>query len=180
MRWRSGELAISPYPAKTIADLQLDENVYKPDFQITDKFQAFSKELARISLLGLGAYGFLIKLAADKPGSEFLLALQKNRWLALCGVASFALSAACALLHGFMSTQCLGHQLVISRYFGRLEGNRWDDRHKEDFRAEIKRQQKEQRAILIKGNHCLLVATVALIAGAVLVATCTCLVLFNK
>jgi hypothetical protein len=28
--------AISPIPARTIADLELDEKIYKPDFEITD------------------------------------------------------------------------------------------------------------------------------------------------
>jgi hypothetical protein len=58
---------ISPIPAQSIADLELDEKVYKPDFEITAKYQAFSKELSRIALLGLGVYGFLIKMATDQP-----------------------------------------------------------------------------------------------------------------
>jgi uncharacterized membrane protein len=179
LRRLSAKNVISPYPAETIADLELEEKVYKADFEITDKFQAFSKELVRISLLGLGVYGFLIKLATDKPGSEFLHMLRNYRVLALCGVVAFAICAACSLLNGFMSSLCLSHQLVISRYFGRLEGNRWDEHHKGQFREEIKRQQKEQRAVLIRGNRFLVVATFALIIGAALVAACSVLVLLN-
>jgi hypothetical protein len=182
LRWLSAQNSISPYPARTIADLELEDKVYRPDFEITGKFQAFSQELVRISLLGLGVYGFLIKLATDEPAPQqrFLHAMQGHKILAGCGVAAFAICAACALTHGFMATRCLGHQLVISRYFGRLEGDRWDELHKDSFRVEIQRQQREQRTVLMRGNRLLLVATLALIFGAGLTALCSGLVLFGK
>jgi hypothetical protein len=182
LRRLSAQNSISPYPAKTIDDLELDDKVYKPDFEITTRFQGFSKELVRISLLGLGVYGFLIKLAADEPGPERRLmhALQGHPVLAAGGVAAFALCSACALIHGFMSNQCLGHQLVISRYFGRLKGDRWDERMKDAFREEIRRQQKEQRVVLIRGNRFLVAATFSLIVGASFVAMCSALVLLNR
>jgi|HubBroStandDraft_6_1064221.scaffolds.fasta_scaffold56074_3 hypothetical protein len=172
--------AISPYPARSIADLELEDKVYRPDFEISSKFQALSKELVRISLLGLGVYGFLLKLATDTPsGGVYLRALQKDKYIVLGGTVAFAICAAGGLLHSFLSNQCLGHQLVISRYFGRLEGNRWDERQKEHFREEIRRQQKSQRSVLIFGNSCLLLATIALICGAVLTAVCSSLMLFR-
>jgi hypothetical protein len=172
--------AISPYPARTLADLELEDKVYKADFEISSRFQSLSKELVRISLLGLGVYGFLLKLATDTASSGvYLLALQKDKYVVLGGTVSFAICAAGALLHSFLSNQCLGHQLVISRYFGRLEGNRWDERQKEHFREEIRRQQKSQRTVLIFGNRCLLLATLALICGAVLTAVCSGLMLFH-
>jgi hypothetical protein len=166
LRRLSAQNTISPYPAKTIADLELDDKVYKPDFEITSKFQGFSKELVRISLLGLGFYGFLIRLASEQR----IHATRIQEIVGLCGVGAFAISAGCGLVHGLMTSQCLGHQLVISRYLGRLEGNRWDEHHKEDFREEIRRQQKEQKIVLIQGNRFLLVATLALIIGALLIA----------
>jgi hypothetical protein len=92
----SPENAISPYPAKTIADLELDEKVYKPDFEITSKYQAFSKEIVRIFLLGLAVYGFLIKLASEQK----LPVTQFEKIVGLCGLVAFAISAGCALLHG--------------------------------------------------------------------------------
>src|ERR1039457_4288774 len=99
---------ISPIAAKTIADLELDETMYKPDFEITEKFQGFSKELVRISLLGLGVYGFLIKLGTEEKGTaqKFLMALQQHKFLAGTGVAAFALCAGCALFHGYETARC--------------------------------------------------------------------------
>lgn len=61
---------ISPIPAKSLADLELDDKIYKPDLEITDRFQGVSKELVRISLLGLGLYGYLIKTAVDDPSGK--------------------------------------------------------------------------------------------------------------
>jgi hypothetical protein len=174
--------AISPIPAKTIADLELEEKVYKPDFEITEKFQGFSKELVRISLLGLTVYGFLIKMAADEPGDKrlFLQAIRDHNLLATAGIIAFASSAACALMHGFLATKCLQHQLVISRYFGRLEGDRWDDDAKKEFREIIQSQQTAQRSVLRWGTRFLLIATTALISGSIMVGLCSGLVLFSR
>jgi hypothetical protein len=172
--------AISPYPAKSIADLKLEDKVYKPDFEISNRFQALSKELVRISFLGIGVYGFLLKVATDATsGNAYLQELRHHNYLAGGAIVAFAICATGALLHGFFSNQCLGHQLVISRYFGRLEGDRWDERSKEQFREEIRHQQRDQRRILIFGNRCLLLATVALICGAVLIAACSSFVFFH-
>jgi hypothetical protein len=152
----------------------------KRTLEIAGKYQAFSKELVRLSLLGLAVYGFLIKLGTSERGNEFFPAMQHNKWLVVSGVVAFAICAGFALLHGFMTSQCLGHQLLISRYFGRLEGDRWDERHKEDFQEEIRRQQREQKIVLIRANCFLSVATFALIFGAALVALCSGLVLINR
>jgi len=173
---------ISPIAARSISDLELDEKFYKPDLEITARFQAFSKEMVRISLLGLGVYGFLIKMAVDEPGQEhhFLHALREHQVIAAFGVAALAICAACALANGFLSAKCLGYQLTISRYFGRLEGERWDTEHKKSFKKIIEEQQKSQKSILRLGNYLLLAATIALIVGAAIVAVCSGLVLFGK
>ncbi len=172
--------AISPIAATSLDDFKLDENVYKPDFELTERFQGFSKELVRMSLLGLGIYGFLIKLAAEQGGDKYLEALRIHKILATLGVAAFAISAACALLNGYFATQCLAHQLIISRYFARLAGDRYDKEAKETFRIVIQKQQKTQRRVVEVGKGLLLAATISLISGAILVAFCSGLVLFRK
>jgi hypothetical protein len=177
------EGANSPVSARTIADLTLNEGMYKPDFEITAKFQAFSKELGRISLLGLGVYGFLIKIGEEEKtntGCAVLRALQHHGELAGVGVAAFAICAVCSLFHGFLSSKCLGYQLVIVRYFNRLEGDRWDLSAKEGFRRLIQQRQSDQRRVLNCGSWMLLIATTALIAGALLVALCSVLVVLGK
>jgi hypothetical protein len=66
---------------------------------------------------------------------------------------------------------------VIVRYFNRLEGNRWEESNKEQFREIIKKRQAEQRLVLRVGGSMLLIATLTLILGAVLVAICSILVI---
>lgn len=152
---------ISPVPARSIHDLEFDEKVYKPDLEITDRCQVFSNELVRISLLGLGAYGLLIKMVAGETGKEFLKALREHQLLAIIGVVAFAICAGCGLLHGFLFTKFLRYQLVISRYFGRLEGTRWDEKAKDGFRKIIQTQQTAQKSILLIANRFLVASTLA-------------------
>jgi hypothetical protein len=178
------QVEVSPVPVKGIADLELDEKVYKPDFEITAKFQAFSKELVRIAFLGIGAYGVLIKMATEDSASKqrFMQSLQQYHHLlfAVAGVVAFAICAACALFHGLLASKCLAHQLNISRHLGRLESDRWADSDKELSRAYIKRQQTAQKSGLRIGSVLFFTATLSLAVGAASVAFCSVLVLLNK
>jgi hypothetical protein len=54
--------------AKSLADYEVDESAYKPDFEITSRFQTFATELERLSLLGIGAYGFLLTTVMSDRG----------------------------------------------------------------------------------------------------------------
>ncbi len=172
---------IPPVPARFIADLELDDKVYKPDFELTTRYQGFSKELTRISLLGLGIYGFLLKWGEGVSGNNPVVhTMALHPLVSAAGIVGFAVCAICGLFHGFFGTKCLGYQLVISRYFGRLEGDRWDDEKKSVFREIIKTQQRKQRRILRIGNWLLWTSTVALGFGAVFVAICSSLVLFRR
>ena len=129
----------------------------------------------------MGVYGFLIKIVIDEKGGThlFLQAMRDYKLLAIMGVVAFALCAASALFQGFLSTKCLSHQLIISRYFGRLEGNRWNEADKESFRNTIKENQVAQKRVLKWGGWLLFTATIALIFGAVLIGLCSGLVLLN-
>jgi hypothetical protein len=134
----------------------------------------------RISLLGLGSYGFLIKLSVGPPASAMYdQAIQRHSVMIACGVLAFAVCAASVLLNGFLATKCLSHQLVISRYLGRLDGNRWDETAKGSFLRIIREQQRAQLSVLTLGGQSLLLATVALATGAVLTAVCSALVILK-
>jgi len=132
-----------------------------------------------LSLLGLGVYGFLIKLATDNQSSAYNYAIRHHKVLAVCGVAAFAICTACALMHGFMSSQCLGYQLLISRYFGRLEGGPLVRTGQEVVSRGDSAPAGGARIVLVRGNHFLLIATFALTVGAGLVALWCDLVLFE-
>jgi hypothetical protein len=80
------------------------ENLYKADLEILDRYQGYSSELIRLSLLGIGALAFFL---AQVALGEHTPASLKD-WLAglALGISAllFALSTACALSHRYHST----------------------------------------------------------------------------
>ena len=86
--------------------LVVPEDEYKVDLELLDRYQAYSAELLRLSLLGIAGYGFLIKevLLTDKAGKSLCQArLIESGWL-LIGVVMLGASAATALAHRNFST----------------------------------------------------------------------------
>jgi hypothetical protein len=51
---------------RSLTEIALDEKYYKPDLEVTDRYQTFSTEMLRLSLLGIAALGFLKKLFSMK------------------------------------------------------------------------------------------------------------------
>lgn len=47
-------------PEKYLSEIPIEENIYKADLTVLEKYQSFSSELLRLSLLSLAGYGFLI------------------------------------------------------------------------------------------------------------------------
>jgi hypothetical protein len=130
----------------------------------------------------LRPYRFLVKTATSEHGSGegmFADGLRAHYVVALAGIACFALCAGCALWHSFLATRCMSYQLVIVRYFGRLEGNRWEETHKEKFKEIIGRKQREQKSLLELSRLLLWSATASLVAGALMVVLCTALTVFG-
>src|SRR5687767_11949907 len=108
-------------PARTIADIALADDAFRADFEITDKYQAFSTELLRLSLLGIAGYGFLLSQLrpSGEAGKAFFDAVRGAMpWLS-AGLVALGLSAGLALAHRFFSTDCLGHQVTILRLLRR-------------------------------------------------------------
>jgi hypothetical protein len=172
----------SPFPAKSLADICINKEAYSADLELATRSQNFTKELVRISLLGLGAYGFLLKAATGEHGSMHIVgeALLNHYLITLIGIAGFGFCAGSALFHGYLEVKCMHYQLTILRYFGRLEGDRWHETEKDLFRKVIEEKQKSQRFLLGIARIILRVATISLIAGAFSVVVCSALVLFNQ
>jgi hypothetical protein len=170
--------AVSAYPAKSQADLRLDGDIYKADFEIAANCQGVCKDLLRISLAGLGVFGFLIKFASLES-SALLEASTLQKCSAMASLAFFALCASCALYNSSMTNQGLDYQLIICRFFGRIESERWDEMMKQNFRNEVQRLQGGQKRILQRGHVALVLAKLFLVSGAVSVAVCCGLVIFS-
>ena len=101
--------------ARQLDDISLDEKDYKADFELTEKYQGFSGELLRLSLLGIGLYGFMMAHAGSETGIGAKLiaqTLKYKEWVAV-SIFMFGISSAAALGHGFFATKCLACQVQI-------------------------------------------------------------------
>jgi hypothetical protein len=97
----------------------LEEENYKGDLELLDRYIAFSSELVRMSLLGLAAIGFYLKefVASGNTPLEIPVA-----WFnLLLGFAGFllAIAIACGLLHRYYATDGLAYHLNAHRLSAR-------------------------------------------------------------
>jgi hypothetical protein len=134
------------FAARSIADFEVEEKAYKIDWDIAAKTTDFLVELQRLSLLGVGLYGFLIAHVALKDGSPtlYMKSLQQYSTLFAWGVGCFAVAGACSLIAGFLSINCVNWQIDILRMFGRLDSCRWAEQEQSTNREFAKYRQRQQ------------------------------------
>lgn len=101
----------------------LDENLYNPDFIILEKYQSFSKELTRISLICLGILAYFLKnFIFENPKKEIYKEFFNNNSCILYISFSFLiLSATFSIFHMYFSTDSFTH--IISMYRKANENN---------------------------------------------------------
>ena len=156
-------------PAKTLADIEIAEGVYSPDFAIVDRYQAFSAELARLSLVGVAGYGFLISQLASKQPDTFGTVLRSQTSVLMFGVTFLGLALALALRHRFASTQCLYDQVTILRSLQRLASDQWTDDEKTAERLFLERVRHKQHQAAKLCHYGLMAGGLALTVGFVAV-----------
>ena len=76
--------------------MKIDESEYKADLEVLTKFQNFSSEILRLSLLGISVFGVLLN------GNFFNL--NEIKLYIVLAIICFGLSAAFSLGHRFWST----------------------------------------------------------------------------
>lgn len=110
---------------RNLGEVPLEEEVYRVDFEVADRYQAFSTEILRLSLLGVAGYGFLLSEVVFKadPTAEARRFFHEHAWLSL-GIVAFGLSAAFALVHRYYSTDCVTHLIRRLRIERRLSAAR--------------------------------------------------------
>jgi hypothetical protein len=113
-------------PEKYLSEIPVDEDTYKVDFQVLDRYQSFSAELLRLALLGLTAYGFLlvnvffeVAPGGAAPGAR-LAQLDQGIEFFVVGAFALVVSAACSLGHRYFSTDCMTHHVRKLRLRHRL------------------------------------------------------------
>jgi hypothetical protein len=97
--------------------IALEPSTYTPDVSVLDRYVAFSAELVRLALAGIGAYAFLLTQATARDGraSTMLVVLSRHRELVAVGICFLAVGAACAVGHRYFATDALTHVLRLQR-----------------------------------------------------------------
>ncbi|MFL6235525.1 MAG: hypothetical protein ACJ76N_20480 [Thermoanaerobaculia bacterium] len=159
-------------PARSLSDIELPEDLFKADFELTDRYQAFSTELVRLALLGIAGYGFLISevLVKSGGGPSNLSCLADHSISLGLGVILLGLSAALALAHRFFSTGCLARQIKILRTLKRTENPQWTEQERKIDQDLLKREREDQLRILHICNRVLMASVALLVGGATTVA----------
>ncbi|HVE83328.1 MAG TPA: hypothetical protein VND93_10795 [Myxococcales bacterium] len=89
--------------------VQIEEDLYKADLALLDRYQGFSAEVLRLSLVGVAVFGFLLQqfdLRAMAP---------ETRWAAGISIGALVLSAALSLAHRYFSSDGMFHHLHLLR-----------------------------------------------------------------
>ena len=111
------------------------------DWQLLDRYQAFSAEVLRLSLLGTGGVGFLILNLA--PATHAPLTMQTRVGVTITLIV-LGLAAATALLHRYISVDSMARHLS---YLRKRAQARPDDRGEAD-RLVRNRQFKRSASLL--------------------------------
>jgi hypothetical protein len=99
----------------TLGEIKVD--AFEQDVLINDRHQAFSAELLRLALLGVGGVGYVASRALA-GSSSVDVALRMGvaaKWLVLIAAVSFGLSAASALCLRYLASDLIAFQLRIVR-----------------------------------------------------------------
>ena len=169
-------------PARTLADIQLVDDSFKADFEITDKYQAFSAELLRLALLGIAGYGFLLSHIAVKDAvpTGFFGALLNHVPLLGVGVSCLGLAAGTALAHRFFSTDCLAHQITILRLLKRADNSGGTEDERIEDRKRLEKERSDQLKDLKRCELLLTASAALLFIGAIAVVYTCAATLFSR
>lgn len=93
--------------------IPIDENKYKPDFDISESYIKFSSELLRLSLLAMGGFGSLVlyQIKIETQPGKFLQ--DPSHFLISMGL--FGICAGITLVHRFFATDCMSWYIAWLR-----------------------------------------------------------------
>jgi hypothetical protein len=108
---------------------------FKNELDLLDRYQGFSSEILRLSLLGLTALGALVftllplKLEAGKVQIQISA---EAKWLLLLSAVFFGLASAFSLTHRYCSADSMANHLLVLR-LETLKRNSLEPRKARDF-----------------------------------------------
>jgi hypothetical protein len=111
-------------PSRSIEDIELPENAYQADFELSKRYSEFAGEITRFSLLGIAGYGFLIEKVI---GTDHIREMARGTTLGLVivGLSCLVCSAGLGLYCGQLNKACLLMQVGILRLLQRGQSDRW-------------------------------------------------------
>ena len=137
----------STHGKRTLGEIKVD--AFEQDVLINDRNQAFSAELLRLALLGVGGVGYIASraLTAGPSGEPALRMGVAAQWFVLSAAASFGLSSASALCLRYLASDLIAFQLRIVRL--RIRGSAGDGRQADREEARRNRRLKLMRPLLL-------------------------------
>ena len=132
---------------RTLGEIKADG--FEQDVLINDRNQAFSAEILRLALLGVGGVGYIASRALSASSStEAALRMDAAaKWLVLIAAVSFGLSAASALCLRYLASDSIAFQLRIVRL--RIRGSANDGSEAEREEGRRNRRLKVMRPMLL-------------------------------
>jgi hypothetical protein len=146
----------------------INENDYKPDLEICDRYISFSSELLRLSLLAITGLGALIFLNFENKRSSIaqnqgFTLNDDDKGFVLITLILFAFSAAGCLAHRFYASDSMSYHIAFLR--------------EEDPKKQ--QDEKDGRKRCLKRAEVLLIITECLFGTAVIALVATLIVLLR-
>jgi hypothetical protein len=132
---------------RTLGEIKVE--AFEQDLAINERQQAFSAELLRLALLGIGGVGYVAsRVLPGGTAAEAALRMSIGaKWLVLLAAVSFGLSSASALGLRYFSSDLIASQLRIVRL--RIRGSADDARQAKREEARRNRRLKLMRPLLL-------------------------------
>ena len=132
---------------RTLGEIKVE--AFEQDLLINERQQAFSAELLRLALLGIGGVGYVASraLPSNTAGEPAFRMGIEAKWLVLLAAVSFGLSSASALGLRYFSSDLIASQLRIVRL--RIRGGADDAHQAKREEARRNRRLKLMRPLLL-------------------------------
>lgn len=156
----------------TMLGVVVDERLYKPDLEMLDRYQSYSAELLRLSLLTIAAMWFFVKgVAVDHYSAVVILFPAGVKRAFVVGMSFVLISAGMALAHRYSSSTVVAYRIRYAR--------RSELPHDDKLAAQQRKCATEIRQRLMRSRFYLLMSAIALALGIVMM-TATCAVMLNR
>lgn len=99
----------------------LNAQKYEAELDLVDRYQSFVAELLRLSLAGIGVFGFLYRhifsgLDANQLTAEVATKIYLAKWIGAAGVLALGFCAAFALIFRFYATEGVRYYIEALRF----------------------------------------------------------------